>query len=264
MTPLPRRTFAARLGAALLLAGTLGGTPSCEAGTGGRRVMFDLAVEPATQDRAFRTSLGWDVTLSEACVAVGPVYLYANPGLSALHRAYDWLVPSAHAHPGVDHFNGGEVRGEWLEQIAVDLTAGGRVGLGAREGIAGEARSVTIGINPPTPGALGVPTCLRGHQAYVVGSATRDGVTVPFEGGLDIEAVGTKRRLQISTLVTIDDRRELVVMIDPNPWLDQVRFDQLTLGPGESRAAFAPGSQAMIAWELGIQSAAAFRVDGAR
>lgn len=232
---------------------------SCEAGTGGRRVFFDLAVEPAPSAR-FRTTLGWDVTLEEACVSVGPIYLYAEPGLSASRRAYDWLVPSAHAHPGVDHFNGGEVRGEWLEQVAVDLTAGGRLELGAREGIAGEARSVTLALHPPQAGALGAPGCLRGHQAWVAGVAVREGVSVPFSGGLDIEAVGTKRRMQIATTVLVDERRRLVLTIDPRPWMDQVKFDELARDPATNRAPITAGSQAALAWELGIQSAGAFRV----
>lgn len=237
---------------------------ACEPGTGGRRVMFDLAIEAAPSSRSFRTALGWDVTLEEACVSVGPLYLYAQPGLSAsLRRAYDWLVPSAHAHPGVDHFNGGEVRGEWLEQIAVDLTSSGRVDLGAREGIAGEARSATIGIHPPQAEALGAPTCLRSHQAYVVGSATRDDVTVRFEGGLDIEDVGTKRRMQIATAVVIDDQRRLLVTVDPRPWFDHMKFDELTVDATTKHALIAPGSQAILAWELGLQTVGAFEIENA-
>lgn len=247
-----------------MLVGTLATVPACEPGTGGRRVMFDLAIEPAPQSRAFRTALGWDVTLTEACVSVGPLYLHANPGLSAsLRHAYDWLVPSAHAHPGIDHFNGGEVRGEWLDQIVVDLTSAGRVELGVREGIAGEARSVTLGIHPPQLGALGAPACLRGHQAYVVGIATRDSATVRFEGGLDVEAVGTKRRLQVSTAVIIEDRHRLLVTVDPRPWLDQVKFDELAVDSARSHALIAPKSQAARAWELGIQTAGAFKVENA-
>lgn len=237
---------------------------ACEPGTGGRRAMFDLSVEPAPAPRAFRTALGWDVTLEEACVSVGPIYLYAEAGLSAsVRRAYDWFLPSAHAHPGVDHFNGGEVRGEWLEQLALDLTSGERVDLGAREGIAGEARSVTIGLHPPRASALGATTCLRGHQAYVVGVAARGAEAVRFEGGLDIEAVGTKRRIQISADVVIDDQRRLLVTVDPRPWFYQTKFDELTVDPTKGAALIAPGSQASLSWELGVQSAGAFKVENA-
>lgn len=237
---------------------------ACESGTGGRRAVFDLSIEPAPASRSFRTSMGWDVSLEEACVSIGPVYLYAQPGLSAsLHRAYDWLVPSAHAHPGVDHFNGGEVRGEWLDQIALDLTSNGPVDLGAYEGIAGEAQSATIGIYPPQSNTLGATSCLRGHQAYVVGSAVRNALTVRFEGGLDIEAVGTKRRMQVSTALEIDDRRRIDIAVDPRPWLDQVKFEELTVEPVSGRAIIAPGSQASLAWELGLQTVGAFNMKNA-
>lgn len=235
--------------------------PACEPGTGGRRVVFDLSIEPAPASRTFRTSMGWDVTLEEACVSIGPVYLYAQPGLSASwHRAYDWLVPSAHAHPGVDHFDGGEVRGEWLDQIALDVTSDGPIDLGAYEGIAGEVRSATIGVHPPRSTTLGAASCLRGHQAYVVGRAVKDALAVPFEGGLDIEAVGTKRRMQVSTALEIDERRRVQIAVDPRPWFDQVKFEELTVEPKSGRAIVAPGSQASLAWELGLQTVGAFRI----
>ena len=247
---------------ALLIATTLVTTSACEPGTGGRRITFELSIEPVPSPSGFRTALGWDVTLDEACASIGPIYLHAGPGgLAAMRRAYDWLVPSAHAHPGVDHFDGGEVRGEWLEQIAVDLASTGRIDLGTREGIAGEARSVTLGIHPPQPGALGAPECLRGHQAYVVGVAARDGTAVRFEGGLDIEEVGTKRRLQVSAAIVLDERRRVLVRVDPRPWLEHVKFEELALAPGTNRAQIVPGSQASVAWELGIQTADAFAVE---
>lgn len=233
---------------------------ACTPGTGGRRAVFALAVTPAESPRSFRTALGWDVTLAEACVSVGPVHLYAGTPPTALHRVHDWLVPSAHAHPGVDHFDGGEVRGEWLEQIAVDLMAP-RQDLGAREGIAGDIREVTLGLHPPRPGTFGAADCLRGHQAWVSGRAVRGDVVVSFEGGLDIPAEGTKRRLQIPATVAIDDDRRIVIAVEPRHWLEQAKLDELPVDPGSGKAVIGKETQAALAWELGLQTAGAFRID---
>lgn len=260
-----------RVGRWLALLAVLVWAVACEPGTGGRRVTFDLSVTPAVVSRpiSFRTSTGWDVTLREACVSVGPVYFYENPLLARGFRPvprrgipgrlYDALIPSAHAHPGVDHFNGGEVRGEWLEQVALDLLAGDSLELGSFEGIAGISRSVTIGVNPPAEGMRGAVECLRGHHAYVVGTAVRDDEVVDFEGGLDIEETGNRRRMQVATELVIDDGRRIELSIDPRVWLDQARFEQLAVNE-TGRAIIDAESQARAAWWLGIQSATAFGV----
>lgn len=239
---------------------------ACEAGTGGRRVRFEMAVEPSAPRRpmAFHTAAGWDVTLREACISIGPVYLYANPFVADVgprrlpQRLHDWLVPSAHAHPGVDHFNGGEVRGEWLDQLAVDLLADRSVALGSFEGIAGHARSVTIGVHPPGSAARGAVACLRGHQVYVAGAANRAGTTIAFEGGLDIEEAGNRRRMQVAADLLVDDGTRVVISIEPRRWLDQADFDQLAVDPTTGVASITPESQVRGAWWLGIQSAGAF------
>ncbi len=225
---------------------------ACEPGTGGRRAVFELVVAPA-RTTSFRTIAGWEVTLEEACLAAGPIYFHAQPALARLpERLWDFVVPSAHAHPGVDHFDGGEVRGEWPEQLAVDLL-GPSAALGTREGIAGDIRSVSLGVHPPRAGTS--TACLRGHQAYVVGVATRDGTSIPFEGGLDIDGTGTKRRLQANVAIEIDDGRRLVLALDPRPWLDHAQFDTLAEGAGGARRVIEPAGQVWNAWSLGLQAA---------
>lgn len=243
---------------------------SCDAGTGGRRVQFELAVGTSApaEPRAlrFRTGSGWDVTLEEACVAVGPIYLYENAGALAARkglpaRLYDALVPSAHAHAGSEHFNGGEVRGEWVGQIAVDLVGAATLDLGSVEGIAGRARSASVLLEPPRSVAVGDVACLRGHHAYAVGIAERDGVVVPFEGGLDIENEGTLRTVTgIPVDVDLDDGLRLALRVDPRAWFDQAQFDRLTEKSAAGRALVTPESQVRTAWFIGARGAAAFAV----
>jgi len=268
MTRRRLRAFACVVGLAVLAA-------ACDAATGGDRVSFRLAVEVTHGSGApFRTSAGWVVTLEEACVALGPVHFFELPiGLARggprrqtlPARLVDVLVPSAHAHPGVDHFAGGEVRGEWLEQVVVDAgRAPARVPLGSAPGIAGEVRSVTVGIHPPAGAALGRAACLRGHQAFVVGVARRGAEVVAFEGGLDIPPEGTKRRLQIAADLELDDASEVVLTVDPRVWLDHAKWETLPApGPG-ARASLAEGTQPHAAWSLGIQTAGALVVRSAR
>jgi hypothetical protein len=263
-----------------LLLGTVFALPACEAGTGGRRISFELAVESAPAERApirFQTQTGWNVTLDQACVVVGPIYLYENAGALAarptrslprrLYDAlvpsglYDALVPSAHAHAGDDHFFGGEVRGEWVGQVALDLAQTPAAPLGRLEGIAGVARSVSVGLHPPREAAIGAVPCLRGHQAYVVGAAEKDGVVVPFEGGLDIEDDGQKRTVNgVPAEVELDDDLALALVVDPRAWFQQASFDGLEEVTPEGRHLLTPDSTAYIAWDMGARGPAAFAV----
>jgi hypothetical protein len=232
-------------------------------------VRFELAIESAVAGAgteqyrpSFRTSLGWDVVLDEACIAIGPIYLNENATSAAVspwpRRIYDWAIPTALAHPGGDHFNGGEVRGEWLDQVAIDLSAGGRTTLGGHDGVAGAIGSISLFVHPGA--RVGAATCLRGHQAYVVGVASRGGFAMPFEGGLDIEATGNRRRLQVVADFLLDDARRVVVVVDPRPWLDQVQFEALPPDPSTGRVRITPEGQAAGAWMLGLQSSRGFAV----
>jgi len=229
----------------------------CDAGTGGRRVLFDLEVIPAGTS-SFHTSSGWDVALTEACISVGPLYLYAGEPTATRTPFYDLLVPSAHAHPGVDHFAGGEARGEWLFSIAIDTIAASPIHLGPVRGIAGSVRTVTLNITPPRPTTLGPVDCLRGHQAYVVGTARRDTTIVEFEGGLDIEVTGNRQRIQIPAQVELDDGATVGIVADPRSWLDEAQFDQLPAAVPGGRSLIGPDTQPRTAWFLGVQRERAF------
>ncbi|MCU0685368.1 MAG: hypothetical protein MUF34_24535 [Polyangiaceae bacterium] len=257
---------------ALAFAALAAAAPGCESGTGGREVRFDFALASAPAAGrplgAFTTSTGWDVTLEQACVALGPVYLYENaPLLAPTARAgrrpprdwLGWLVPPAYAHAGDEHFDGGQVRGEWVEQIAFDaLDPAGRAFPGVR-GLAGSARSFSLLLDPPRPSLGDAAACLRGHHAYAAGVATRDGLRVEFEGGLDFAVEGAARRVDgVALDAVLDDGVRVVVELHVPAWFDQAHFERLTETAPSGRYLINPSSQVGAAWLLGARGASTF------
>jgi hypothetical protein len=252
----------------------LGGAAACTpegSGTGGRSVLFELAVEPPTymvEGGAFTTQSGWDVELDEAVIALGPVYLWENPSVSGLDRsapdggfdlvgwASDMVIPTAWAHPGDQWFAGGELRGEFLEQYALDLLDGRTLSLGPARGIAGEVRSLTVILDPPTASTGGDPLSLRGFHAYVAGFARRDGIEIAFEGGLEIPAEGTQRQVDgLPVQFDVDDGGTLVIGVHPRTWFDQAHFDTLDVRGPDGRWMITPESQVAASWFIGARSA---------
>ena len=164
-------------------------------GTGGRSVFFDVAVQPPEymiDGGRFTTDSGWTVALDEAVIALGPVYVWEEGAISGLARDDDeidfaadplaWLgglvVPTAHAHPGDVFFDGGTLRGEYLEQVAFDLLGSEAAVLGTARGIAGDVGSITVVLDPPTEATLGDAAALHGFHAWASGRASRGRVVV--------------------------------------------------------------------------------------
>jgi len=282
-----RRPSLVALAAALALAS---GAAGCESGTGGRPVTFDMRVGAmSTGQGAFTTSSGWTVTLDDACVAVGPIYLHANPphlaGASRARagdragdaaarggsvagasrnlftRAADWLVPAAHAHEGDQHFAGGEVRGEWVGQGVLAPFADPELHLSGINGLAGPFRSFTVVLDVPA-GELALDSCLRGHHAYVAGSAALGDELVLFEGGLDIEAEGQKRRVEgLAGVGALDDGSVVNVRVDLAHWFDQADFSTLTETAPSGRRLITPATQVRSAWFIGARDAHSFTLE---
>ncbi|WP_394824180.1 hypothetical protein [Pendulispora albinea] len=257
---------------------------ACSSGTGGRAIRFSMGVAPAPESvSTFVTTTGWSVTLEEACMAIGPIYLYANPSLLApaeasllapaetthrrgpLGRVADWLVPPAFAHGGDAHYNGGEVRGEWVEQVAFDALAPAGIDLGATNGLAGPARSFSLLLLPPRPTARGDTACLRGHHAYARGAARKGETTVPFEGGLDIENKGTFRSVDgIPLDAQLDDGVRITVRLHTRAWFDDAHFDRLTERNADGRFVITAESQVAAAWFAGARAYKTFSADMTR
>jgi hypothetical protein len=254
-------------GIVLAVALTAIGCAAEGSGTGGRAVLYEVALEPPAymaDSGHFETASGWDVELSEAVVAIGPFYIYENSSQSQARSeeefdlwsfASELVLPTAHAHPGDVWFDGGILRGEYLGQFAFDLLDGQAVSLGTARGIAGEVGSVTVILDPPDASTLGATEALYGHHAWVVGTATKDGVTIEFEGGIDLEADGVVRQVDGVTLdELLDDDGTVVIGVHPRKWFDEAQFDTLTEVAESGRMLITPNDQVAIAWRLGLRS----------
>jgi hypothetical protein len=233
-----------------------------ESGTGGEAVQLEMAVvgvpDAGEELGTFTTRTGYRVQLSEARVAIGPIYLYENPppvarSASPLRRAWDALVPSAHAHPGDLHFAGGAVRGEYLGQVVLDGLAGERLDLGVLQGVAGPARSFSVILEPPR--STEARTALRDHHAYVVGTAEKDGASYSFEGGLDIESEGALRKVEgIGLEAEIQQGARVTIQLHLSRWFADADFARLSALAPSGRYVIDEQSQVRGAWFIGARS----------
>lgn len=228
------------LGAALSLL-----TFAACAGTPGRAIELVLASEPRSTS-SFTTATGWSVTLSEARLAIAAVYVYPpDDAMAALQRA---LVPVARAHGGHDPLTGAAVRAELLEPFTLDALMEAPE-IGVLHGTAGAASELTLVL-----GEAGDDT--HGHHAWVRGEATREGTTIGFEGGIDVDPTSLATLVEhvvIEGSPSLDDRGRLVIGVRADRWLDQARFDRLTVDDA-GHASFGTSDQPGVALSLGARA----------
>jgi hypothetical protein len=243
------------------------GFAACEPNTGGKVVELELTLQARGAGDAapgrFVTSTGWSVELSEALAAVGPVYVYENPPAQARTTVTDdrawalrWLIPAAHAHPGASHYDGGEAKGEWIGQSLVDVLSNEPSVRVRIPGTAGEVASLAVHLEPPRTGLVGRER-LGDDHLRVVGVAEKEGVVVPFAGGLRLEADAQQRVIQgVPLSGSLDEGVTLRLYLHPAAWLDEARFETLLESePDEDgRYPITEGSQVQRAWFIGARS----------
>jgi len=176
--------------ASLALALTCAAFAACTS-TVGVPITAQLRLEP-TDEPTTITPRGWRVELTEAIVLVGPIYAYAPADEPMAWRA-PFGPPRARAHGGFDPLDGRLVRAEYLDQVAFDAL-GEPLDVGAIGGLRGAASELSVVLDAPRDAFAAADGPTRGHHLWVRGSATRDDVTVEFEGGLDLPDEDLTRR----------------------------------------------------------------------
>lgn len=196
----------------------------------------------------------WTVTLEEAYVALGPVYLFeGEPLLGRLFHRF--VLAQAHAHPG--HYQEGEAMGEVLDQVVVDLLARDATHLGTLHAVTGTCHSARVGLGTAEAGLAGSEV-LRGHALRVAGEATRAEERVEFDAWLDID-------LYVEGIDFVHEIGEepghLLVEVDLSRWLRRVDFATATPGDGaDAPATFEEGAQAHNALSRGVDNTLAYQL----
>lgn len=244
-------------------------TPACGDTTGSQRVAF--AVEAAGPERdaaqplAFDNDQGWSITLSEARVALGPVYLNTIAPLEGglWRRLGDALLPSAYAHGG-SHLSAGRIVGQVTTQVEVDALAPAMTVIpGGGDGVGDAALTAEVWLFN-RDGALG------GAAMRVAGVARRGEVEVPFEGSLVIDqglvatggTIDEARRVRgIPAPVTLVDGGSLRVRVDPRGWFDGADFSELARGTArDGRYRFSNADNVGRAFAARARSRSAFSI----
>lgn len=217
--------------------------------TGGAESPFAIVVESeGVGPEGFDTATGWHVSLDSADVRLSAIYLWENPPALARSvrpfRLWDFVVAPAYAHAGDMHFAGGAVLGEHVGLVSVDLL-NTPLDLGEHIGNEGRVRSFSVVFEPSKD--------LDGHVAWVSGQATKNGVTIPFEGGLSL-AAGRERR--VDGLVTdgwIAKDATFVLTVELARWFRDAEFSTLA-----ADGVISPDAQVRAAWFLGARSNQSF------
>lgn len=239
-------------------------TPGCTAGTGQPIVDAEIGFGGTDAARTFVTERGWQVTLDEARVVLGPVHALAPRDevasrTSALDAALAWLPTSsrARAHGGLGVLDGRTVRLEYLDQIVVDaLDPALQVFPTLAE--VGPSDQLFVGLEPPIDRHV---DATRGFHAYVRGAAHPVGdeaAVVRFEGGLSLGESESERRVStVAFAAEFDPGCRLELRSDPRAWLDGVDFAQVGAA-GDSVHELRVDGQAHAAWRVGARRPEAF------
>jgi hypothetical protein len=244
---------------------------ACSAGeTSGSRVLLDTRVELAPNAHSFTTALGWDVSLSRILISTGPFYYFDGaPPVVQLERrqapdSFPWLlealgVRDALAHPG--HYHAGDALGQMLDSWSIDLLAGAAE-LPAGDGVTGTYRSASFSFTAPPEGPMA--SAMENHAAIVAGVARREGheplrftATASLTDITRSAADGYIDGCEFEEF-DVEQSGRVTVQVNPKIWFDLVDFAQLGPVTGDEPVTFPDGSQARIAFALGLAQLSAY------
>lgn len=222
------------------------GIEGCGGTTGLRRVSFVTnvgATESATPGSwTFATRTGWNVTLTEARAALGPIYFNTLAPLESARRAPSrthprtgvvaglraLFVPLAHAD-GESHFGGGRIVAEVNEQREVDLLDPTLTPFARpTQGVDDTVRTAELWLYNRES--------MNNTVVRVRGSATRDGRTVPFSGALAIDPADATQEQPIDALRQVrgipiefipDEEITVNLRVDLRPCFNNADFSEL-------------------------------------
>ncbi len=178
--------------AAVALGALLVASAGCASDTGSQRFAFEAVAggvglaEPGPF--TFTNQTGWTITLTQADVTLGPLYLNVIPPLGRSARSLlDVLIPSAYAQAS-EHLDAGRIVGEVLGQLTIsalspELVPFPALGTSTEE----DVRTADVWFYP-APGVSPDATAIDTVALAVAGEATRDGSLVPFRGALVLDA----------------------------------------------------------------------------
>lgn len=191
--------------------------------TGRARITVDAVVRGTRA--SLTTSTGWQVTLTEARIVLGPLRWYEGAALFG-RSLFERLVgvSVAWAHPG--HYVAGEALADITARRVVDLLRPGGAPLPQGNGVTGLVQSAAIELRP-AESALPDAATLRGGTLYVRGEATKDGRTVRFECAPVLTHL--VQGIPAHGNMTSSGRWDLTV--DVGAWIDRADFSILADPP---------------------------------
>ena len=172
---------------------------------------------------AFTTTSGWDVTLSQALIALGPFYFNISP-------------------PTTDTFRTGIVIIQATEQVVVDALSPTLYAVsGGADGQTGTAIAVEIDLFAPDEAqSAPIHDLFGANVGFVAGTATKGSTTVQFAGPIVINPNQATAQQPLPwfqrvngaavNLTFVATPQALELRVDPTHWFDSVAFDQLLKG----------------------------------
>ncbi len=212
----------------------------------------ELTADPVIKSE-LTTGFGWDVTLTQAKVAVSALYYFDGPPPTAFfktpHRSFgerisNFVVGTAWAHPG--HYQAGTALGQTIlpDPIAFDLFSSKPVDLNDGDGVTGTYRSARFVFPQKAP----KDDVLDGHLAIAEGKALKhgDATAVPIyfrliadydDISMNVNQGAVDGCVLDETTVTGDGT--ITVEVRPMIWLNLVDFSKIAVGtakkPTEAR-----------------------------
>ncbi|MBU1239568.1 hypothetical protein KKF84_06225 [Myxococcota bacterium] len=194
----------------------------CKIGsTGEAMIEYSLYARGTSQSASFTSTDGWDITLTEARLIVGPLLLCSH-------------VPTFSKSGSDSLTECGKVMGDFDGATLFDALSDHEQFLGSLTGISGQINSIFYDhgyLWLPTQGEVQlVNDDLQGNSVTITGSATKDASTFDFV--FSVPLIPIKKGLQTVMGVGVDfegtpSTKKMVIQGDPAYWLRNVRFGPL-------------------------------------